>query len=540
MAGEIAMAAPRAIISVRVSSEAQQEQGFGHANQLRCLPALVSEQGWEIARRPDGSPGIYDEGHASTTAAAGADLSLESRPVMQALLAELTVVQPTYLVCRDQDRLHRSSLEWELLQHQMVKAGVEAVVQWPNLQGPPIITRLSESKDRAFASIQAAFSSLQKADMKTKLMAGRRERTAQGLPNGGLPPYGYERVARTTRGEHLLPFAINEVEAETYRKMIDWTVEGHGPAWIAYRLNRLGVPTRSGRGGWGQGTVRNIVASQAPLGMMRVRDGWHPAVGQPAIISRELWDQAQAALAPRRRPGSGAVNKRRHALSGLLRCAACGKTMKARVHRRSRVERRTGEVKRYEYWFYTCKVYGSGCTEGCSINERRALRELTEHINDALCSTTKWVHAVPAENIGEVEQRIGDLEAELADAKRKVKRAHTAYVDAEDDMASIALEELHRRRERVRSVESELDEAREGYARATVAPSAQVDLDELRILLTEWDTFEDNDKRALIETVIDYVVVRPPGRKDRLEIHWADVPRSPAVEGGNGLGVSLP
>jgi DNA invertase Pin-like site-specific DNA recombinase len=107
--------------------------------------------------------GIYDEGHASTTAAAGSELSLESRSVMQTLLAELAVVQPTYLVCRDQDRLHRSSLEWELLQHQMVKAGVEAVVQWPNLQGAPIITRLSESKDRAFASIQAAFASLQKA-----------------------------------------------------------------------------------------------------------------------------------------------------------------------------------------------------------------------------------------------------------------------------------------------------------------------------------------------------------------------------------------
>jgi DNA invertase Pin-like site-specific DNA recombinase len=126
---------------------------------------------------------------------------------MQTLLAELAVVQPTYLVCRDQDRLHRSSLEWELLQHQMVKAGVEAVVQWPNLQGAPIITRLSESKDRAFASIQAAFASLQKADMKTKLMAGRRERTAQGLPNAGHAPYGYERAARTARGERPRPFA---------------------------------------------------------------------------------------------------------------------------------------------------------------------------------------------------------------------------------------------------------------------------------------------------------------------------------------------
>jgi DNA invertase Pin-like site-specific DNA recombinase/predicted nucleic acid-binding Zn-ribbon protein len=524
---EAEMAIPRVIISVRVSSEAQQEQGFGHANQLRRLPELVQEQGWEIAKRPDGSPGIYDEGHASTTAAAGADLSLESRPVMQMLLAELAVVQPTYLVCRDQDRLHRSSLEWELLQHQMVKAGVEAVVQWPNLQGAPIITRLSESKDRAFASIQAAFSSLQKADMKTKLMAGRRERTAQGLPNGGHAPYGYERATRTTRGERPRPFAINKAEAETYGQMIQWTIEGHGSAWIAHRLNRLGVPTRKGRGGWSAPTVRHIIASQAPSGMMRVHNEWQPAQGQPAIISRELWEQAQAALAPRRRPGAGTVNKRRHALAGLLRCSACGKTMKARVHRRSRIEPKTGKAKHYEYWFYTCKIYGSGCSEGCSINERRALRELAEHIDEALSSTTNWIQAAPASNVGEVEQRISDLEADLADAKRKLKRAHTAYVDAEDDMASIALEELHHRRARVKSIESELGEARRGYATAMTAPSDAVDLDELKALLADWDTFEDNDKRALIETVIDYAVVRPPGRKDRLEIHWADVPCSP-------------
>lgn len=145
------MAKPRVIISVRVSSKEQQEQCFGHANQLRRLPELVKEQGWEIAKRPDGTAGIYDEGFASTTAAEGDDLSLESRQVMQALLAELPHVQPTYLVCREVDRIHRSTLEWELLQHALVRAGVEGIVQFPSLDGAPLITRLSESKDLAFA-----------------------------------------------------------------------------------------------------------------------------------------------------------------------------------------------------------------------------------------------------------------------------------------------------------------------------------------------------------------------------------------------------
>jgi hypothetical protein len=259
--------------------------------------------------------------------------------------------------------------------------------------------------------------------------------------------------------------------------------------------------------------------------MMRARGQWQSAKGQPVIVSRDLWEQAQAAREPRRT--AAVVNRRRHSLSGLLKCSACGGTMKARVHRPYRTIKSTGERKQYEYWFYACKVYGSGCLEGHTITERRALRELARHIDDALNSTTMWIHAAPSSNIGEVEQDIGKLEAELADAKRKVKRAYTAYVDAEDDVASIALEELHRRRARAGSIETKLDDARRGYAQAMIGPSDQVDLDELRGLLANWETFDDNDKRVLIETVIDYIVVRPPGRKDRLEVHWAESPRSP-------------
>jgi hypothetical protein len=325
------------------------------------------------------------------------------------------------------------------------------------------------------------------------------------------------------------PFAVKESEAKTYRQMIEWTIEGRGAAWIAAYLNRQQAPTRSGKSRWSAPTVRAILASQAPLGMIRARrnrvDNWVPAKDQPPLITRELWEEAQAALAPRRRPGGS--NRRRHVLSGLLRCSACGKTLKARVNRPTRLIRSTGERRSYEYWIYTCKIYDTGCAEGCAISERRALKELAEHIDDYLRSSNEWVQATPAGNIGEVEQRIGSLEVDLADAKRKVKRAHTAYVDAEEDMASIALEELHRRRARAQSIESELNTERQRYAQAMTAPSDQVDIDELRNLLADWDTFEDNDKRTLIETVIDYAVVRPPGRKDRLEIRWVDSPRSP-------------
>lgn len=298
---------------------------------MRRLPELVAEQGWEIANRPDGSPGIYDEGHALTTAAVGDDLSLQSRPVMQALLAELSHVQPTYLVCRELDRLHRSTLEWELMQHQLVKANVEAVVQWPTLQGAPLITRLAEDKDQAFASIQAVFSQLQKADLKAKTGAGRRERAAQGLPSGGRPPYGYER------GIPKGPFVVNKVEAEIYLQIIAWTIEGLGALAIAKRLTRMGVPTMTGKGFWRVNTIRGIVSNQAQLGLVRVRrDGesvWITARDQPALIERDLWEKAQAVVASRK---TRTDCRRRAALVGLLKCSACGHRLRRQTQKKRR------------------------------------------------------------------------------------------------------------------------------------------------------------------------------------------------------------
>ena len=513
------MAKPTAIISVRVSSKEQQEQGFGWDNQIRCLPELVVAQDWEIAKRPDGSPGIYDEGFASTTAQAGDDLSLESRPVMQALLAELAIVQPTFLVCREVDRLHRDTLEWELLQHQLVRAGVEAVVQWPRLEGAPMIARLSESKDRAFASMQAVFASLQKADMKTKLANGRRERAVQGLPHGGQVPYGYQR------GEPKGPLVVCEADAAVYTQMIGWAIEGDGATAIATRLTRLGVPTFKGKGRWHVTTVRAILNSEAQLGMVRVqRDGasvWVPAVGQPAIITRERWEQAQAVIGSRKKYVDG---RRRRALAGLLRCSACGKGMMAEVHI---YKSKSGEALRS--WNYCCRRVSRDCPSHYAIAESVALKELAVHINVLLTSTTEWVQSPPEGDIGEVEDRIGELENEQERAREKVKRAYTAYVDAPDDMASIALEELHRRQETCKAIETKLGKERKEYAQAMTAPTAEVDMQELRDLLDGWEKLPDDEKRMVLETIIEDVHVLPKGRGNRLDVHWRSAPVVPVA-----------
>jgi hypothetical protein len=440
---------------------------------------------------------------------------------MQELLAELEIVRPTYLVCREQDRLHRNTFEWELIQHHLVKAGVEGVVQWPRLEGSPQITGVSESKDRMIASIQAVLASQSKADMKAKLGTGRRERAEQGLPPGGLPAYGLSRPV--PKGS----FVVDEQRAPVYRQMVAWTREGHGSAWIAHRLTEQGVPTPSGGVVWAPVTVRIILESQAQLGMVRVRRGgvvsWVEAKDQPAIVSREEWEAARAVLAGRQRKAGWA--KRRHPLAGLLRCSGCGRRLKANS---VRIPRKGGG--RYEYVRYSCRAYNPQCAVKYAINENVAIKELAEQIDERLASTAAWIEPAPAGNIGEVEQQIAELEAGLADAERKAKRAHTAWVDATDDMASIALEELHRRRETLKRLKGELEKARTGYAQAMTEPSEHVDIELLRASLAGWQDFSDVGKREVLERIIEYAVLLPAGRGRRLEIHWVTRPTLPDTE----------
>ncbi len=447
----------RVIIAVRVSSEEQKERGYGHANQMRRLPELVAEQGWELARRPDGRKAIYDEEDASTTAATGHDLSLDTRPVLKELLAELPQVQPTYLVCRALDRLHRSRLEWELLCGQLAKAGVAGIAQFPQLSGPPTITRLENIHDQTLAALQAAFAQLQKAELKVHLMNGRRERAHRGLPNGGRVPYGYSRPVKGG------PFVVVMDEAAVYGQLIEWAVSGWGPAKMAKALNDRSTPTRNGATGWSATTVRRILESKAQLGMVRTWDGWVPGEGMPAITEQDRWEMAHASLAERKR-GNGGTNTKRNALAGILRCSACGKTLKAYTNRPKRKGGADGE--RYAYKHYTCKIYNSGCSAGHSISERRALNELADHVDRRLKATQSWQNVQPdTPDPGPLKDRVSELAKQRAKAEKDMKRAYEAYVDAEDDLRSVAAQTLNERKERLRAVRAQLEAAQRSMRR---------------------------------------------------------------------------
>jgi len=503
---------PRVIIAIRVSSREQRDEGFGYAAQVRRLPEIVDEQGWAIAHRPDGSPAIYDEGFASTTPEDMAKTSLEHRPVMTALLAELVHTQPTYLLCRELDRLRRDVYEHALIMKLLRAAGVTAVVEAPSHTAVRILD-LADPQMMLTTDVSAAVSGYFKADQKIKLMMGRHERARQGKPNGGRIPYGYKRPKRREA------FQINDDEAETYRLMVSLVVEHQwGPAKIAHELVKRGKINRSGKPEWTATTVRRILRSKAQCGFMRARfggeDNWLPAVGQPPIIEENEWSRMTAILDAR--TTESGHNQRSHALAGLLRCAACGKTLKAQVD-----GRRTKEGKRY--FNYSCKVYNSGCKAGFSISEAKALRELGLWVDAQLAATDEagWRSdlSTGAPDISILEERLAALTKEAERAKAAQARAWAGFVDAEPEDKEIARQEHNLRRSRVEEAEAAQTAAEQAYASAMTASSVDVlELDQLRSILEEWRDFPDNEKRMALSAVIDHAVLGPRTQSPRLRV----------------------
>lgn len=221
-------------------------------------------------------------------------------------------------------------------------------------------------------------------------------------------------------------------------------------------------------------------------------------------------------------------SQRKHILTGLLRCAACGKTLKAHPDRRKDANGR-------RYINYSCRVYNSGCTAGYSISETRALRELSAWVNARLAATDAegWhddFTTGPAD-VGLLEERIAALSTQLDKATRLEERAYALYVEADELDETRARAEYERRRDAVRTLRTELERSEADYGSAQTSGGAeQLSLHELREVLRDWENFPPNEKRTALGVVIDRAILGPRDANPRLTI----VPAGAAAEAPAG------
>jgi DNA invertase Pin-like site-specific DNA recombinase len=237
---------------------------------------------------------------------------------------------------------------------------------------------------------------------------------------------------RASEGHHVLTpirpawvdlidgkLVANPEGARTVRRIFEDVANGMGCFTVANRLQAEWVktgafPPLSGNrktNGWNKSRVREIVQSDAPLGVLhahkRAADGKTRIPGEkieayyPVIVSQSLANRARAAIASRRFGKVGAGRRGTvysNLLSGIAKCSVCGGSMT--IFRKSE-----------EHYYLRCSngMRGHACTNNSPIRYPSLEAALLRDVHWIVIMQSKMPKIDPGQEIAE---RIAEKVAE--------------------------------------------------------------------------------------------------------------------------------
>lgn len=327
-----------------------------------------------------------------------------------------------------------------------------------------------------------AIAEYESASISDRTRSAKAASARTGQPNkGGMRAFGY-----TPDKLQLVP-----EEAAAIKEAAERLLAGQSLRSIADDFNRRGIRTPRGKT-WLPGTLATVLVNPRIAGLRAYKGDIVADAAWPAIITREQHEKLVALRkdptrrwVPRGRPA-------RHLLAGMVECARCSESAEKNGERANRMVNRPEDGRDY----YLCRKppLGRGC--GALVSGRQLDALVVECVFAALDSE-EFTQALkgPRPADAEVARQLEQDEDQLRWLGREIGSdplRRPAF------LAAIAEVEMRLRQNRARL-------AREQRSRAlAVLPE---DLDQLRHL---WeDVWTLDRKRALLDTLIETVIVRP-------------------------------
>ncbi len=300
----------RCAIYTRKSTEEGLDQEFNTLDAQRAsAEAFILSQ---AAARWVCLPQRYDDGGYT-----GANME---RPALQRLLADIEAGKIDVVVCYKIDRLSRSLLDFAKMMETFEQRGVAFVSITQQFNSATSMGRLVLNMLLSFAQFEREIIGERTRD---KIAAARRK----GKWVGGVPLLGYDLDPAVQRR------VVNKAEAARVRAIFDLYLKHEGLIPVVRELERRGWKTkrwttRKGRvrGGrpFTKTRLHQLLTNVVYTGKLRHRTELHDGEHE-AIIPMELWERVQALLRSKR--AIVRVGRSDRPLKGLLRCAACERSM---------------------------------------------------------------------------------------------------------------------------------------------------------------------------------------------------------------------
>lgn len=317
---------------------------------------------------------------------------------------------------------------------------------------------LASDYGRMLAYLVAMFAQMEAKAIRERVTASHAYLRREKRWGGGMVPFGYVPEAIETGGWRLVqsPEAVR-----TIRELVDRIVAGESMNSVCKDFNARGILTprdwwevfkgrNAGRDGvlrqWSTPTAKMILAGRGILGeavynkdVVRDADGMPLKRAEP-IISREEWDQLQAALSDR------AQDKTRTYGASLLlnvaHCWECGSPLYA--------QRYPAKGKVYSY--YVCKARQPNNPKPCSAKsikmewlDAEAAETILGLVGDEeVTKTIKLPGLDHTAEIAEIDAALDELSEDRADGLYKgeagKQRFHKIYAKLEARRETLAAE----------------------------------------------------------------------------------------------------
>ncbi|MFN3251223.1 recombinase family protein [Roseibium album] len=380
---------------------------------------------------------------------------------------------------------------------------------------------------------------LYREDNAHKIRRGQAGRVGSGLNAGGLT-FGYAPVPGEPGKRKIV-----EEEAQTIRRIFEEYVAGRTPRDIAHDLNRDRLPAPRGSK-WNASTINGnvqrgtgILQNELYAGRLvwnKVRMVKNPDTGRRisrpnpkeewqstdvpdlAIISTELFEQAQTRKKERGKDRPHLQRRPRHMLSGLLRCGVCGSGMSTKGRDKSGRIRIRCSASTESNSCPDPKTFYLDTVETAVLTGLRAEMKQPK----VLAEYVKTYHEERKRLSSEADAKRSRLERRAAQLKLEIDRLvdHLAKGIGDPNVIGPRSTELHYERE---DILAELAEAPPAYEVVSLHPGIllryEQQLETLQKALAEGIRTGDSEcaeaMRDLVETV---TVHRDPSAPGAVEI----------------------
>ncbi|MCL2854048.1 MAG: recombinase family protein [Defluviitaleaceae bacterium] len=439
----------KAAIYIRVSTDAQREEGYSIEAQKQMLAGHCA------------SKGIKDFDYYIDGGYSGSNMD---RPELQRMIADVKNKTISTVLVYKLDRLSRSQKDTlYLIEDVFNPHGVDFISTQESMDTSTPLGRL-------MLGILSAFAQLERENIRERTRMGMRERVKAGLwPGGGRIPFGYDY----DKGQGIL---VPNKDAETVRKIYDLYLEGYSTGKIAQTLGlkyeKLAI---------------QILERKSNAGYIIYNDEEFLGKHEP-LISLDVYQKAMDYMAER------SINRATHSnylFTGLMLCGKCGAKM------------------RYQKWGkHDCKIvcYSQDTSKPHLVkdphcnNKRLWASDVESVIISDLFSFS--IKQKQVDNVRAATQSVLEvLQGRYDEVAKKIKRLYNLYADNGDE---ILINTIKEQQKQLANMGAQITREQE---RNVIADKIESVKKTLETLEETWEYMTKHEQRNIVRSCVEKIVI---------------------------------